>query len=102
MSRLRNLVKGNPLETKAGMCICGLRMSHGKCRHCDGPCDTMLRSVRGCKRCAKNVQNFFHKDYIRDQYFAFIDEDVLKGSAQIRIENFKNDYPDFLKPDGDQ
>lgn len=100
MPILRNLVKRDPLATKAGMCICGLRLRVGKCGHCDSPCDQILRDPNGCKRCAKNVTNFLHKDYIRQQYFAIINEEIEKRSAQIRDRNYKNDYPDFLKPDG--
>jgi hypothetical protein len=100
MSRLRNLVKGNPLLTQPGKCICGVRLKSGQCSHCDNVCDRILRNPIGCKRCAKNVTNFLHKDHIRQQYFFIIDEDVEKASARIRLQSLRNDYPDFLRPDG--
>lgn len=101
MPILRNLVKRDPLATRSGRCICGLRQRGGKCNHCDNPCDQILRDPKGCKRCAKNVTNFLHKEYIRQQYFAIIDEEIEKGLAQIRDRNSRNDRPDFLRPEGD-
>lgn len=99
MPRLLNLVKGNPLATKAGKCICGLRLKAGLCRHCDSFCDKILRDPNGCNRCVKNVKNFVHKDLVRDEYFALIDEDLEVELDKIRAQSFLNNLPDFLKPD---
>lgn len=95
MSKLRNLVKGQPLITKAGQCICGLRIKGGKCVHCDTSCDRILRNPKGCKRCTKNVINFVHKDYIQQEYFAIIDEVVETWVKKIREKNQGNDLPEI-------